>query len=120
MPNTRGGNMIGILIIAKISEADLLEILDNPIAAIVPVIEDTIATDTPIVMLFIKQLTNCLWLKISIHHLREKLLIGKLAIALSVNAKSTTRKIGEIKKNERIIAKIIERYFCIFILDQSI
>ena len=52
--------MIGILIIAKISEADLLEILDNPIAAIVPVIEDTIATDTPIVMLFIKQLTNCL------------------------------------------------------------
>ena len=49
-----------ILIIAKISEADLLEILDNPIAAIVPVIEDTIATDIPIVMLFIKQLTNCL------------------------------------------------------------
>ena len=41
-------------------EADLLEILDNPIAAIVPVIEDTIATDTPIVILFIKQLANCL------------------------------------------------------------
>ena len=47
--------------------------VDNPIAAIVPVIEDTIATDTPIVILFIKQLANCLWLKISIHHLKEKL-----------------------------------------------
>ena len=52
--------MIGILIIAKISEADLLGIFDNPIAAIVPVIDDTIATETPIIILLFKQLTNCL------------------------------------------------------------
>tara|TARA_B100001123_G_scaffold156977_1_gene181784 strand:+ start:5159 stop:5443 length:285 start_codon:yes stop_codon:yes gene_type:complete len=91
--------------------------LDNPIAAIVPVIADTKATESPMVTLLKKQLANCLWLKISTHHFSEKELIGKLAIALSVKANKTTNSIGDNKKKDRIKAKILDINLSIIILD---
>ena len=61
-----------MLIIASVIEAVLAGSFHKPIAAIVPVIAETKATDNPIITLLKKQLANCLWLKISIHHFKEK------------------------------------------------
>ena len=43
--------------------------------------------------------------------------MGKFARALSVKAKRTTNKIGDIKKNESTKAKILETNLSIIILD---
>ena len=48
-----------MLIIASINDAVLVGNLERPTAAIVPVIEETKATDNPIVTLLYKQLANC-------------------------------------------------------------
>ena len=106
-----------MLIIASVNDAVLVGNLDRPTAAIVPVMEETKATDNPIVILLNKQLANCRWLKISTHHFNERELMGKLAIALSVKAKSTTNRIGDIKKNESTTAKILETNLSIIIWD---
>ena len=111
---------MGMLIIAKVIEAFFWGNFESPIAAMVPVIAETNATDNPIVTLLKKQLANCLWLNISTHHFNEREFIGKFASDLSVNAKSTTRRIGDIKKNESTKAKILEINLSIIILDQLV
>ena len=48
-----------MLIIASVNDAVLVGNLERPTAAIVPVMEETKATDNPIVTLLYKQLANC-------------------------------------------------------------